>query len=327
MDQIAKAISKNRSLTAENAHLFYDVRNTTLTLYDVTSESFSSPFIPNVTDYIQCLSDITPPGLCALASLNPNLTSLRLEKCGRMDSFVMDSWCRSLPSLTRLELVGPFLVRAPAWQSFFASHQSLTGFLITHSPRFDLDCMMALRKHCTGLTELRLREVEKLDDKFVDVIKEFTGLTYLDLGYFATSMSVVGKGLTHLDLSGHALLTDTFLIDGIKAHTLVLTDLVLSNVPLLTDEGVAEFFDTWATKDEDDSSLSNPPSTTLDLSRNANLSSSARIAILSHSGKTLTHLNINGWKTVSEESLNKIPTKAKELKWLDVGWCREVTTS
>jgi len=40
MDQIAKAISKNRSLTPENAHLFYDVQNTTLTLYDVTSKSF-----------------------------------------------------------------------------------------------------------------------------------------------------------------------------------------------------------------------------------------------------------------------------------------------
>lgn len=167
----------------------------------------------------------------------------------------------------------------------------------------------------------------------MDVIKKFTGLTYLDLGYPATSMSedalvelmsAVGKGLTHLDLSGHTLLTDTFLIDGIKAHTLVLTELALSNVPLLTDEGVAEFFDTWATKDEDDSLLSNPPLTTLDLSRNANLSSSALIAILSHSGKTLTHLNINGWKTVSEESLNKIPTKAKELRWLDVGWCREM---
>jgi DNA repair protein RAD7 len=39
MDQIAKAISKNRSLTAENAHLFYDVQNTQLILYDVTSMS------------------------------------------------------------------------------------------------------------------------------------------------------------------------------------------------------------------------------------------------------------------------------------------------
>jgi len=124
------------------------------------------------------------------------------------------------------DLVGPFLVRAPAWQSFFASHRSLTGFLITHSPRFDLDCMKALQKHCPRLTELRLREVEKLDDEFVDVMKGLTGLTYLDLGYSTTSLSehalvdlwtAVGAGLTHLDLSGHSSLTDTFWWTGSKS--------------------------------------------------------------------------------------------------------------
>jgi hypothetical protein len=70
--------------------------------------------------------------------------------------------------------------------------------------------MTALRKHCTGLTELRLREVEKLDE-FVDIMKKMTGLTYLHLGYPESSlseealvelMSGVGQGLTHLDLSG-----------------------------------------------------------------------------------------------------------------------------
>jgi DNA repair protein RAD7 len=332
MDQIAKAISKNRSLTAENAHLFYDVQNTTLTLYDVTSSSFLYYIHRNATNEHDLFTDLTPPGLCTLASLNPNLTCLRLEKCGRMDSTVLDSWSRSLSSLTRLELVGPFLVRAPAWQSFFASHRSLTGFLITHSPRFDLDCMKALQKHCPRLTELRLREVEKLDDEFVDVMKGLTGLTYLDLGYSTTSLSehalvdlmdAVGAGLTHLDLSGHSSLTDTFLVDGIKEHARALTELALSNVPLLTDEGVAEFFDAWAVKDED-GCLSSPSLTTLDLSRNTNLSSAALIAILSHSGKTLIHLNINGWKTTSEESLKTIASRAKELRWLDVGWCREM---
>ena len=63
---------------------------------------------------------------------------------------------------------------------------------------------------------------------------------------------------------------------------------------------------------------------TLDLSRNTTLSSSALVAILSHSGATLTHLNINGWKGSSEESLNRIAARAKELRWLDIGWCREM---
>jgi len=178
-----------------------------------------------------------------------------------------------------------------------------------------------------------LREVEKLDDEFVDVMKEMTGLTYLDLGYPAKSLSeealvelmgILGQGLTHLDLSGHALLTDTFLMEGIKAHARVLTGLALANVPLLTDEGVAEFFDAWTMKHEEDGSPSNPPLVTLDFSRNSTLSSSALIGILSHSGSTLTHLNINGWKATSEESLNRIAARAKELRWLDVGWCREM---
>lgn len=38
MDEIAKSLSKNRSLTAESAQLFYDAQNTQLTLYDVTSK-------------------------------------------------------------------------------------------------------------------------------------------------------------------------------------------------------------------------------------------------------------------------------------------------
>jgi DNA repair protein RAD7 len=187
--------------------------------------------------------------------------------------------------------------------------------------------------HCTGLSELRLREVQKLNDEFVDIMKKMTGLTYLDLGYPESSlseealvefMSSVRQGLKNLDLSGHALVTDTFLMDGIKARARVLAGLALANVPLSTDEGVAEFFDTWVMKSESDELPSNPPLTTLDLSRNTTLSSSALVAILSHSGATLTHLNINEWKGTSEESLNEIVARVKDLRWLDVGWCREM---
>ena len=243
-----------------------------------------------------------------------------------MDNEVISSWSNSLPSLMRLELLGPFLVRAPAWQSFFASHPRLTGFLITQSPRFDHECNQALQRECQGLTELRLKQVGKLDDEFADVLKEMRGLWYLDLGHPTTSMSdgalvelmaAIGGELTHLDLSGHTQLTDMFLMDGIKAHARVLTGLVLPNVPELTDEGVGEFFNTWAIKGES-GTTKNPPLTTLDLSRNCTLSSDALKALLAHSGKTLTHLNINGWKTTSEQSLGLIAS-AKRLQWLDVG--------
>lgn len=189
---------------------------------------------------------------------------------------------------------------------------------------------MALHEHCAGLTELRLKEVGKLDDEFVDVLKEMTSLTYLDLSDPTISLSeeaatelmrCIGEGLTHLDLSGHSALTDTFLIDGIQTHVQALTELSLRNVQELTDDGVADFFNRWTEGDVD---ITNPPFTILDLSRNYNLSSNALTALLTHSGQTLTNLNINGWKTVSEASLREIPVKARNLQLLDVGWCREM---
>jgi len=65
MEAISKAISKNRSLfvvwiysgvplltlhdsTSENAHLFYGAENTTLTLYDATSKSYTHVLVPEL---------------------------------------------------------------------------------------------------------------------------------------------------------------------------------------------------------------------------------------------------------------------------------------
>jgi hypothetical protein len=89
MDQIAKALSKNRSLTPENAHLFYDVQNTTLTLYDVTS---TYPFS-------QCYFSITYPNRRPyatrslrprLAQSEPHLPSARqVRQDGQHSSFLL----------------------------------------------------------------------------------------------------------------------------------------------------------------------------------------------------------------------------------------------
>ena len=45
---------------------------------------------------------------------------------------------------------------------------------------------------------------------------------------------------------------------------------------------------------------------------------------MKHSGKQLEELNINGWKDVDEDALKSIGRLGKELKKLDVGWCRAV---
>ncbi|KAF8752103.1 RNI-like protein [Rhizoctonia solani] len=55
-------------------------------------------------------------------------------------------------------------------------------------------------------------------------------------------LGAIGRGLEHLDLSGHPLLEDEVLINGVISHAPNLTSLAISSAPLLTDAGVAQFF-------------------------------------------------------------------------------------
>ncbi|KAF8519826.1 hypothetical protein JB92DRAFT_2786466 [Gautieria morchelliformis] len=305
MNEIARVIAKNRSLTAQNSQLFYDVKNTSLLLYDVTN--------------------LHPDALCALGSLNPNLESLRLDYCGRMTDEALLHWSAHMPSLAHIELLGPFLVRVPGWVSFFERAGSrLRGFLITQSPRFNLECVEALVKHAPEITDLRLSEIGKLSDECIPLIATLSNLTSLELTNPAHSLSddaiiqllkVAGSKLTNLNLSGNDGLTDATLLDGIYPHVTNLTSLALSNVPLLTDQGLAELFNSWS---------ENPPLEFLDLSRNHLPSSAALTAVLAHSARGLGDLRINNWREASNESLLELGRTAFALVKVDIGWCRGV---
>lgn len=241
---------------------------------------------------------------------------------------MLAAWSTALPALTRLELLGPFLVRAPAWEAFFAARPGLTGLLITQSPRFNHACMKGLADHCPGLRELRLKEVGLLNDDFAVEIAKLNNLELLDLADPTTSLSEdalcaliedVGPRLATLDLSGHAALTDTFLTSALLPHAAALRTLRLVNLPELTDAGVAALFDGWRAAHKEALAA-------LDLSRSPALGpgGAALRALLRHSGPALERLHIGGWKEVPEDALGVIPQKARGLVHLDVGWCREV---
>ncbi|KAJ4478162.1 RNI-like protein [Lentinula aciculospora] len=305
MEAISKVISKRRSLNSENVHLFYGAQNSSLTLYDVTK--------------------LSPTALITLGHLNPNITTLRLDFCGLISDEVIHSWCSSLPNLAHIQLLGPFLVRAPAWIAFFESHPQMKSFLITQSPRFDLECLRTLiSTSAETLTRLGLREIGMLSDDFLEPIGLLSGrLTYLDISEPSNSCSnravntllnAVGSTLTYLNLSGHIDLTNDVLQYGVLPNITTLHHLALSNLPLLTDEGVAFFFSQW----------SNVPLTAVEFSRNPALSTNSLVELLNHSGEGLHSLDINGWKDVSATALANIATKAKDLQKVDLGWCREV---
>lgn len=280
------------------------------------------------------LSDLTPDAFSTLGYLNSNLTSLRLDFCGQINDGAFDSLSKSLPALTGIELLGPFLIKPSAWKSFFTAHPNLSSFLITQSPRFDLDCLSCLLTSCgSNLRALRLKEVGKLDNKFLRELSKLgqdgnvSQLNYLDLSEPEEScddesmielLSFIGHRLTHLNVSNHILLTDVSLVEGLIPHTQLLHTLILDNLPQLTDKGVSRFFKSWT---------ANPPLVHLSLSRNHALANKSLESILDHSGMKLEELDLNGWKDVGEDILACFATKARELRRLDVGWIREMTDS
>ncbi|EIW79061.1 RNI-like protein [Coniophora puteana RWD-64-598 SS2] len=377
VDELAKALAKNRGLTPQNAHLFYDVQNTKVSLYDATN--------------------LTPDAFITLSSLNPNLTTLHLSFCGRLDDQAMVAWTRGLPSLTHLDLLGPFLVRIPAWLEFIKSKPGLKTFRITQSPRFDAACTAALAEHCTQLEDLRLREIGKLsddnpDEPFIEHLVALPQLKALDLscpGGHVSEESLIaimerhGPTLESLDLTDHGGVTNGFLLRGVRRYARRLAALTLDNTQELTDKGVARFFSSWergaaaeadaeddveeAAEEDDESAMSvdgddddengdvgadngaqaNPASTsppapalapamptdpafvpnpglhTVSFNRNHLLSSASVDALISHSARTLEDVNLNGLKSASATSLARLK-EAKELRRLDVGWCREM---
>lgn len=280
-----------------------------------------------------------------MSQLCPNLVSLRLDLCGRIDSHAMTHWAKAFKKLERIDLDAPFLVRQDGWKAFFEGHKhKLKAFLITQSPRFDEDCLETLIKCCPDLTDLRLKEVGKLSDKWLPQISKLKNLTYLDLSDAPDSLSdqaVIdmleknGKHLTHLNLSSHTLLTDSVLVDGIAEYCPNLTELIMNNiadyslakegepeeVPQhrggLTDAGVAEFFETSTSKGFEMISFAACPT----------LADHTLRALLSHSGKTIRNLDISGWKDTSKEALGLIgmPGSCPILEKLDVAWCRNLT--
>jgi DNA repair protein RAD7 len=311
MEAIAKAICRNRTLSPENVMLFHDVNNTSLFLHDVTR--------------------LPPPALITMANLNPNLRSLRLDYCGLINDEVLTNWAVSLPHLKRIELLGPFLVTPKGWTAFFEGHSTLEAFLITQSPRFDRACLQSLLSNCgAALSELRLKEVGKLNDNFLVDIAGKTGATWthLDLSAPAHSCSeealsdlvhALGGKLLQLDLSGHVQgVTDAFLNSALVSHAASLTSLRLSGCTELTDGGVAALFGGWKEKHLSQNLQA------VDLSRCHLLAGLALEALLAHCGRTLRKLNISGWRLVPQEALEALPRAAQGLEALDVSWCREV---
>lgn len=150
-------------------------------LNPVTVQLFLTPEMTTLSLY-DC-SKLDSQSLQSIATFAPNLEHINLQLCGMLDNAVMDVWAAKLTKLKSLELYGPFLVRKEAWHRFLeAVGPRLESFKIRESPRFDLSCAEAMVQHCTNIRELGLAQIGPLDKHMLQVLQSYGDqLTYLDV--------------------------------------------------------------------------------------------------------------------------------------------------
>ncbi|KAK8864528.1 hypothetical protein IAR55_001778 [Kwoniella newhampshirensis] len=306
MDKVCKIISKGRRLTPETAPLFYSADRESLAMYDCTR--------------------LTPEAFITLGKLCPNLTSLHLHLCGQLSTDAVSSWGKCLKHLKRLELFAPFLVRKEGWINFFkAVGKHLEGFLVTQSPRIDLETIQVMVKSCPNLTELRLAEIGQLNSDCIAALKPLKKLKILDLSFPGTPLpddtvsdllSGVGGNIQNLVLADNPDLTDAVLL-SIAKHCPQLRSLSLRNAVELTDEGVASFFVLLKKRQQ-------PGLVQIDLEKGHDLKEKALRALIDHSGSTVERLSLLGWRELPADAISEL-TKCTKLRELNMGWCRNVT--
>ncbi|EIW70459.1 hypothetical protein TREMEDRAFT_68071 [Tremella mesenterica DSM 1558] len=302
LDKVCRIISKSRRLAPETAALFYSADRQELSMYDCTN--------------------LVQDSYISMAKLCPNMEYLYLNLCGQLTTDSLISWSRTFKRLRRIELFAPFLVRKEGWLPFIKSMgKRLEGFLITQSPRIDLEVVEKLVACCPNLTELRLCEIGQMNSDFLRPLGKLRHLTLLDLSAPGTTLSDqsvielledIGNNLHTLNLSDNPGLTNE-IVPAIATCS-NLRRLYLKHLVELTDDGVAQFFRTSVS----------PGFETIDLEKGHELGDGALRALIAHSGHSIEQLNLLGWRKCPADALAELRS-CKHLRELNLGWCRNVT--
>jgi DNA repair protein RAD7 len=321
VDKIARLLSKRRLVDPATVRLFLKPSTEELKIYDgakLTSH-----------DIKQCF------GVCQ------KLTSFELRN-GIMfkDEVMAYLQSRSL-GLENFSLHGANLLTDKAWEGFFVKKgQHLRTLMVHFTDQFFGDDMIeVLGRQCPNLQRIALIHNQKITEKGVKALAKLPALNHVSLKLkneipnrayrlFLEEMGNRLKVLSLREVSG----ADDDVLEAIHKSCRSLTKLRITESSQMTDDGFAELFTNW----------DNPSLEFIDFAKCRHLDASEPQngecgvglgdrgfrALMEHSGKALTYLNIESCRYISTEAFEEVfsaNAEYPELRYLEIAFCEPVT--
>lgn len=313
LNNLAKALSKNRALNDHTLQLFLKTDLTKLTFNDCSKVSFD--------------------GYKTLAIFSPHLTKLSLQMCGQLNNESLLYIAEKLPNLKALYLDGPFLINEDTWEKFFAIMKDrLEEFHISNTHRFTDKSLSNLLINCgSTLASLGLSRLDSvsnyallpqylMNDKFHTLSIEYP-LNEEDVNdeIVINILGQVGSTLRKLVLNGCVELTDSMIINGLTAfipEKCQLEVLSLEELDQITTDSLVYFFSKVELNKLKECSFR----------RCLQLGDMAVIELLLNGAKdSLTSLSFNSLKELTKDAF--VTLTCPDLTYIDLGFVRCVDDS
>ncbi|KAL1876895.1 hypothetical protein VTK73DRAFT_9048 [Phialemonium thermophilum] len=321
IDKIARELSRRRLLDSRTIKLFLQPGTDTVHVYDG--------------------ANLTENDIINIFQSVPNLKDLKIRNAIQFKDTVMEYLLSRNLELEALYLHGSNLLSDEAWREFIEKKgESLRSLRVYYTDRYFGDETIALLpQYCPNLKRLKVGHNQKVTADGVRAIADISGLEHLGLQLqnevhpdaFVSVLNRIGAGLQTLSLTSVPS-ADNTVLDAIHASCRSLQKLRITDSEDMTDDGFVRLFRGWE----------NPGLVFLDLQKcrhvdashprhnpdRIGLCSDGFKALMAHSGKTLTSLNVHACRHISRVAFEEVfgPDKTyPELTHLEVSFCEEVT--
>lgn len=308
LNNLGKALSKNRALNDSTLQLFLKTDLNDLTFYDCSKLSFE--------------------GYKSLAIFCPHLTKVSLQMCGQLNNEALLYMSEKLTNLSAVHLDGPFLINSDTWDKFFRNMKGrLTEFHISNTHRFTDRSLSSLLINCGS--DLLSLKFSRLDSVFnYALLPQYINndqLHTLAIEYpfnegdvtdevIINILGQIGSNIKALILNGCSDLTDSMVINGMTsflADNRSLTVLELEELNSISTDSLMYFFN----------AVPLPNLKHCSLKRCSQIGDMAVIELLLNDAKeSLEYLNLNSIKALTKESI--LMMSCPKLTHLDVSFVR-----